>query len=404
MKTENEHLLLRDIYQTFSGKLNELDANSLEAAFANWISLASAQIIQAKPPQVFSTLDYRQIAQISFLCEIHPDHLPTFENQLTEGLNRIKGRAAHIIGGALAPFVTDVVALLGLAVGSNLIGGSLKQELKIWMEGFIPKEINNLPDWKRCIAFSALDLLGSSKSSEINAAGDLADVRIAFDHKGVKGLLQDTDGDNLLRSLAKHTVEKKELEPTYVSILFASLQCLLSAAPNLTFNKPTVNELITVLERLPGAFRRWPWEAAPKTTKSAIQKWDLQNEYHVQGLLYFLLSPLFPDLEDEFYADQIAQKNPRADLGIPSMRLIIEVKFLRSTVRFADLIEEIAADNSLYFKTGSEYRNKYEQLLVFVWDDSGRTQEYAKFKQGANQLSHVSGTVIMPRPGMMHYA
>jgi hypothetical protein len=60
-----------------------------------------------------------------------------------------------------------------------------------------------------------------------------------------------------------------------------------------------------------------------------MRQWHVDHEYHVQNMLWFLLAPIFPDLDDEQYLTKIGQKNPRADLYLPSMKLIVEAKFLR---------------------------------------------------------------------------
>ena len=80
----------------------------------------------------------------------------------------------------------------------------------------------------------------------------------------------------------------------------------------------------------PRRLRKWTWETEPRTTNGTARQWHIDHEYHVQNLLWVLLAPIFPDLDDEQYLTKIGQKNPRADLYIPSMRIIVEVKFLRS--------------------------------------------------------------------------
>ena len=65
-----------------------------------------------------------------------------------------------------------------------------------------------------------------------------------------------------------------------------------------------------------------------------IRSWDstlalFANEYHVQSLLMLLLRPIFPDLKDEESVPSVGHAHPRVDFIIPSMRLVIEVKFIR---------------------------------------------------------------------------
>ena len=86
------------------------------------------------------------------------------------------------------------------------------------------------------------------------------------------------------------------------------------------------------------------------------RKWHIDHEYHVQDLLYFLLAPVFSDLKDEEYFPSLGQKQPRADLFIPSVKLIIEVKFLRQTDKVTKVIDELGSDASLFSPRGQTTR------------------------------------------------
>jgi hypothetical protein len=108
---------------------------------------------------------------------------------------------------------------------------------------------------------------------------------------------------------------------------------------------------------------------------------------------------LFTDLEDEENLPSVGHKHPRCDLGIPSLHLIIEVKFLHkgSQKEFAKITEDIAADHTLYLRTGS----LYDKIIAFVWDDSCSIEHHAELKQGLTQMPGIVGAVIMPRPAKM---
>ena len=102
----------------------------------------------------------------------------------------------------------------------------------------------------------------------------------------------------------------------------------------------------------------------------------------VQDLLYLLLAPVFPDLKDEEYFPSLGQKQPRTDLFIPSMKLIIEVKFVRNGDKFTKTIDEVGSDGSLYLTDGTNYSG----IIAFVWDDSRRTEEHALLRDGLRQI------------------
>jgi hypothetical protein len=155
-------------------------------------------------------------------------------------------------------------------------------------------------------------------------------------------------------------------------------------------------DLVRVLEGVKRSFRRWTWEDAPRTRRSAAARWEMENEYHVQNFLWAILAPLFPDMNDEETLPPVGQKNPRVDLSIPSLSTIVEVKFVRAGTPFQDTIEEIAADASLY---GTDPR--WRSLIPFVWDDARRTEEHAKLVAGLLQLPMVIGPIVISRPAKM---
>jgi hypothetical protein len=104
-------------------------------------------------------------------------------------------------------------------------------------------------------------------------------------------------------------------------------------------------------------------------------------------------------LEDEENLPSIGHKNPRADLGVPSLRTIIEVKFMRRSGQSAcaDIIEEIAADASLYLSNARDYDN----IVCFVWDDCAQTEQHDELKAGLEAINGISAAVILPRPSKM---
>jgi hypothetical protein len=80
-------------------------------------------------------------------------------------------------------------------------------------------------------------------------------------------------------------------------------------------------------------------------------------------------------------------------------RTLIEVKFLRYRGQraLAKLIEEIAADASLYLSRTTDYDN----IVAFIWDDCAQTEQHHELKSGIEQINGVSAAIILPRPSSM---
>jgi hypothetical protein len=165
-----------------------------------------------------------------------------------------------------------------------------------------------------------------------------------------------------------------ELPAVRAALRLAAYSWLQRTAPVVVPGRIAIPDIVQLLERVPAGFRRWAWEKKARTKSGEPRQWHIDHEYHhVQDLLYFLLAPVFPDLKDEEYFPSLGQKQPRTDLFIPSMKLIVEVKFLRQGDKLTKAIDEVASDTSLYLAEGTSYAG----VIAFVWDDSRRVEEHA---------------------------
>jgi hypothetical protein len=113
--------------------------------------------------------------------------------------------------------------------------------------------------------------------------------------------------------------------------------------------------------------------------------------------LSVLLAPIFPDLEDEEHLRSLGHKHPRCDLAIPSLRVIIEIKFVLNGEQadFANVIEGVAADTSLYLseETG------FSQIVAFVWDNARCSEQHNEMLQGLRRVRGIKDAVVVSRPG-----
>ncbi|MHB8388893.1 MAG: PD-(D/E)XK nuclease domain-containing protein [Acidobacteriaceae bacterium] len=162
----------------------------------------------------------------------------------------------------------------------------------------------------------------------------------------------------------------------------------------------TLGDLLGFLDHIPVGLKRWTWDNLGRTKGATPVKWRVENEYHVQNLLYVLLAPVFNDIADEVYLQPVGQKTPRIDLYLPSLHTIIEVKYRKDTKKsFQALIGEIAEDASLY-RAGAKYKDAL--IVNFLWDCTRATQEHAKFKEGVLKIYGVKGCVVISAPSTMN--
>jgi hypothetical protein len=151
-----------------------------------------------------------------------------------------------------------------------------------------------------------------------------------------------------------------------------------------------------VLRNTPQIFQRWTWEDKPRTSKrgAVARKWCIDNEYHVQNLLYAILKPLLPSLDEEKYVASTGTYQPRADLFVLSLQLVIEVKFWYQNGSVKDLTEQVAADHSLYLRPDSPYRS----IIAVIWDEGARTEEHPELDRGLAGLANMEDVILISRP------
>ncbi|SCX03986.1 hypothetical protein DSM25559_0378 [Agrobacterium rosae] len=354
------------------------------AAFCAWVTGNKADL-QA---QVRRALDFDGQAR-------HPEHIAALgfgaagkvldEDQsslMNEEIKHLSGRNFFSPGRPLR-IEADGVGLLGIALGADegLTGGA-------WLVSLLKQASANTDPWQHGLMRAARVISGEADISvsppELSVA--LAEV--------LGWNISDTDVQAAWQASAQMFPHMDGVARDAVRL--AVFEFALARIAHVSVGAAGVEDLKALLLNSGRALKLWRFEEKPRTANSAIARWDVENEYHVQSFLWAILAPVFPDLEDEENLPSVGHKHPRADLGIPSLHTIVEVKFLRSAgqAALAKVTEEVAADASLYLSTASGYDN----IMVVVWDDSAQTEQHHELKAGLESIRGITCAVILPRP------
>ncbi len=162
---------------------------------------------------------------------------------------------------------------------------------------------------------------------------------------------------------------------------------------------PSAGEVTRLLTNVQYALRRWPWKE--RSRRGAMpSRWLIDDEADVQALLWTVLNPVYgTDLVDEKYLPHWGNVQPRCDLGIPALKLIIEVKMVRTSHDFRLVEEQVAGDTGLYFRDPGQF----DRMVVFIYDDCDRPQpeRYATLVTALKRREQVADVVIVRRPSMI---
>jgi REase_DpnII-MboI len=377
--------------------------SDLAVVFGFWVFTDPADSTQARNIAIAAARragaqqDFQTVATLGFALDcglLDVDIAPA----MRQGLGRIAGRKPFVDEIPM-PFCSDAVGILGVALGTRkLADAPLSNSTAIWLAGFLNRiyEMSGTEDWQRCLFHATDRVLNGQISVPESLSDQAADIRVVLTAKGILSprVAEEAERDeqSALTLIARHSSDPISYERA--AIRLAALDQVTRSAPVVVPGRMSAQSLVQLLERVPAGLRKWTWEKTPRTSAAPARQWHIDHEYHVQNLLWFTLAPLLPDLDDEQYLAKIAQKSPRADLYIPSMKLVIEAKFLRPTDKMQKIIDQISSDASLYGAMGNDCAG----IVPFIWDDSARSQEHDYLRQGLKKLPGILDAVVVSRP------
>ena len=311
-------------------------------------------------------------------------------------LTRLFGQAPRIDTTPM-PWVSDCVGIMSIKwLVEEQHDDKMEKCFLSWIAGFVPQQIQSgrLNDFEGDIARYV--------QNSSPAGFTTATIPLFLHYRDILTLPEQHTRQELI---ARFMSEFRLHAASNTSPLLLALMayCFDHASNDLALVPPNgwvLRDLDVFLQRIPVGLKRWTWEEEKgRTRNSEPMKWLIENEYHVQNLLYVLLAPIFDDIADEINLQQVGQKNPRADLYLPSLHTIIEVKYRKDSKKsFSKLIGEVAEDSSLYH-ADTKYTDT--RLVCFLWDHTRSTQEHAKFKEGVLRIQGIDACVVVSSPSFM---
>lgn len=314
-----------------------------------------------------------------------------------QDVSRLLGQAPKI-DSTPRPWVSDMFGVMAVKwLTTNMQDENIDHEFQKWISGFLTQQIesNHLSIFEKDIA----EYVNNNESATFSSA-----CIPLFLH--YRKLLKINSHQNRLSLIERFMIEfqAKATENPSVTLLCVMLYVFNQINQEIAIAPPsgwTLDDLLRFLEHIPAGLKRWTWEDSGRTRGAEPVQWQVDNEYHVQNLLYILLAPIFNDIADEVNLQPVGQKNPRIDLYLPSLHTIIEVKYRKDTKKsFPTLIGEIAEDASLY-RVDESYKDSY--IISFLWDCTRSTQEHTKFKEGVLKINGIDGCVVINAPSTMNF-
>jgi hypothetical protein len=403
MRTESLMLITDAREVLLKTALAEAKQNPLAAAFLGWLLrrddlLALTQDVATRAATTKGAeRSSRNVAALGFACgveKLKPRFAAEFAAQLAWSI----GRPNFATGGEPCGVVADPLNFAGFIAGAeNVLSNEIRQHFEQWSAA-VWNDANGLIQdggWRRGL----LDILGrriAHAKTTVNDGNAPVWLAAALNRRGWSAPAEKSVSDVLKAALSEASTVTDGFE---AGLRLAAIDWATRRAMDFDIAALTIADVATILHRVATAFQRWTWEDKPRTAKQGAQprRWHIENEYHFQSLLYAILKPLIPALEEEQYLPPTGTYQPRADLCILALELVIEVKFWYRGKSAKELTEEIAADLTLYLRKDSPYR----AVIAVIWDEGARTEEQAELKRGLKGLTGLHDVVIVNRPSCM---
>lgn len=406
MKTESLMLITDAREVLLKAAVAEAKGNPLVAAFLGWLlrhddllaSLEEAAGLAAAAKG--ADRNSRNVAVLGFACGIE-SLKSRFAAEFTQQLEWSMGRPNFATGGEPCGVVADPLNFAGVVTGAEgvLVNEARKQfeqwAISAWKDA---DALIEGASWRRGLLNGVGVRIGDAKAKRQHGVEPMW-LAAALQRQGWATPAETSVSDVLKSALTDAAGVSDGFE---AGLRLAAIDWAVGRAMDFDVTALTVTDVAGVLQRVPAVFQRWTWEDKPRTARHGAEprRWHIENEYHFQSLLYTVLKPLIPALEEEQYMSPTGTYQPRADLCILALELVVEVKFWYQGKGVKDLTEEIAADLSLYLRKDSRYR----KVIAVIWDDGARTEDQSELRRGLKGLTGLFDVVIVNRPACMNVA
>ena len=378
-----------------------LQGEPLQRAFFHWLESRSVDTgaIETLAAELGEEIrgagrSVQAVSALGFLCATGASEVTRIA-AFTTGVRWLLGRQVSSSGAGTA--LVQAVPQLGLLVGVLVADdAALLNAYRQWVLALLARAGSGVPDtWQSEIVWLVRRrLTGTSAMVESPHIGGSAVLAMAA--RCVVSLDPAQSTEQAAEALLARLTSQRYVDAEAAALDLAAYAYLSLAASHTNLKVPTLDDLGLMLDRIPSALRKWTWEGVKLTSKSVARKWHVDHEYHFQNMLTCLLAPMFPDMKDEEWLSSIGPKKPRADMVIPSLEVVVEVKFWRGGVPATEMVSQIAEDVGLYLKQGSPYR----WLVPVLWDQASRTEEHAYLASGLSQMRGVRHPTIVAPAGV----
>ena len=316
-----------------------------------------------------------------------------FTPQLMDGLGRMRERDAF--KGEHLSLSRNPTRLLGIILGSLALGAAASETLTWCREVLEKMRHKGLTEFDPLVPYLFFRAFNEKISVGLHGAPTL--YELTFSDWAIRHQMHQSEPSlqrlNEYRQsiLFQAATDLRFESASQAAFVWSSVTSILFHALGAASIQAT--DVVAVLQNFETAMKRWRWDG--DGLQRAI-RWEVTQEREVQDILWLVLRSYFPDVVDEDALPKLGHSTYKADFGIASLKLIVEVKFATSKDDFKKIEKEIQEDCIPYLRD-----LRYESLVVFIYDDSASVQEHDTTRRALLEISGIVDVVIVSRPSQL---
>lgn len=290
--------------------------------------------------------------------------------------------------------------LLGICLGVNTVNNEIiRKEILTWAtEILLEREKKGKIDGFKRLRYHHIKsiierqpIVYTQVENEINSLPEQSLFYFCLKQRTIQVANIDSTVSVLRQEIWKKCIEDDISNYSVVDsalILFALKDCIYSTIHDFILQP---SHVATILSRFEDCMLHWRYDA---DDLKAPVKWEIAREEHVQDIIWVMLRGYFPDIIPEDSLPKIGEIFYKPDFGIPSLRLLIEVKYAYKGEDFKRIQKEIHEDSIVYLQR----TNIYSKLLIFIYDASCSVEKHNTYKEELKKLAGVEDVIIVCKP------
>ena len=268
------------------------------------------------------------------LADASPGTQATARSMLVPSLRRLMNRNPFT---DRLTFAYDLPQVVGIGLAAQALAADLP-EFSEWFADILQDDRLQPSGRFQALLYEHVraPLIGQTAPAQIRQDDDVSVIALRY-WMASAGTVRPPDADEH-RDLQKRVTSEAlrtdldQLPVSRTALIYRVVTAILDASIDQTILSRS--HLVTVLGRFEAAMRRWRFDA------DSLQKpirWPITAEREVQDILWLVLRSVFDDVVEEETLPKVGHSTYRADFGIPSLGVLIEVKYARKGSDFKDI-------------------------------------------------------------------